>query len=91
MLVVLAGVAYCGATVRLGERTFFAHVARIWTTEETQELVQGVKESGAPVVERIKRGVRAGIEAGMDEARREAPVDPPADAPGQPDGHPDGR
>lgn len=73
ILVVLGGLAYFGATVELGQRTFFGHVARIWTTDETQDLVEGVKESGAPVMERIKRGVQAGLE----EARRPAPEDAP--------------
>ena len=56
------GLVYCGAAVPLGERTFFQHVARIWKTEEAQELKRGVQETSVPVVERVKRGVQAGVE-----------------------------
>lgn len=66
-LVLLAGLVYCGATVKLGERTFFGHVSRIWASEETQELVDGVKETSKPMVDKLKRGV----EAGYDEMVRE--------------------
>ena len=64
---IILAIAYCGATVPLGERTFFQHVAGIWQTEEAQQLRQGVQESSVPVVERVKRGVQAGVE----EVRRE--------------------
>lgn len=64
-LVALSAMAYCGATVDLGDHTFFEHVGRIWRTDETQQLVRGVQEESGPVVDRVKRG----IEAGLDEAR----------------------
>lgn len=66
-IAILAVVGYCGATVPLGERTFFQHVAQIWKTDETQGLVEGVKDQGEPLMERIRRGVQAGVE----EARRD--------------------
>lgn len=66
-LVILAVLVYCGATVKLGERTFFGHVSRIWSSEETRDLVDGVKETSEPVVDKVKRGVKAGY----DEATRE--------------------
>lgn len=78
-LVLVLGFVYCGAAVPLGERTLFQHIARIWQTDETQELVHGVKESSEPVVERVKRGVQAGVE----EAQRE--VDGGAGAPADAD------
>lgn len=62
MLVLLAALVYCGATVPLGERTFFEHMSRIWSTNEAQELVEGVKETSQPVVDKLKRGVEAGYE-----------------------------
>lgn len=62
-LALLCGFAYCGATVPLGERTFFGHVAQIWASEETQDLVNGVKEASDPMLDRIERGVEAGMEA----------------------------
>ena len=48
------------ATVKLGKRTFFGHVRRIWSSDETQELVDGVKEKSVPVVDKLGRGVKAG-------------------------------
>jgi hypothetical protein len=58
----LSSLVYCGATVKLGNRTFFGHVSRIWSSDETQEMVNGVKESSDPVVDKIKRGVKAGYQ-----------------------------
>lgn len=67
-LALLACLAYCGATVPLGDRTFFGHTERIWKSDETQQLVEGVREKSGPVLERVKRGVEAGVrEAAKDE------------------------
>lgn len=62
-LIVAGALAYCGATVKLGKRTFFDHVRAIWHTEEVQELEQGVKETAGPAVNRVKRGIEAGYHA----------------------------
>lgn len=60
----LAGtLAFCGATVKLGNRTFFGHVRAIWATEEVKELKDGVKEKAGPAADRVKRGVEAGYKA----------------------------
>lgn len=69
-LALAAGLAYCGATVKLGKRTFFGHVRAIWATEEVQDLKEGVEEKAAPAVKRVKRGVEAGLsdEAGSGSA-----------------------
>lgn len=67
---------YVGAFVQLGDRTLFQHVARIWKTDETKELVDGVKETSEPMVERLRRGFRAGLE----EARRDGDGGPAPDA-----------
>ncbi len=45
------------------------HAINIMQSTETRELVDGVKESSGPMVDRIKRGVKAGIE----EAQRDVP------------------
>jgi hypothetical protein len=50
-----------GFTVPVGERTLFGHVANIWSSDEAQELVEGVKDSSGPLVDRVKRGVEAGL------------------------------
>ena len=63
-LALAAGLACCGATVKLGKRTFFGHVQAIWATEEVQELKHGVKEKAGPAVDRVKRGVKAGRRGG---------------------------
>jgi hypothetical protein len=68
MIVFLSSLVYCGATVKLGKRTFFGHVSRIWSSEETREMVDGVKESSDPMMNKIKRGVKAGYQ----EASRDA-------------------
>ncbi len=61
-LAILVSLAYCGATVKLGKYTAFGHVKRIWGAEETQDMVDGVKETSEPVVDKVKRGVKAGYE-----------------------------
>ena len=64
----IAGVlAFCGATVPLGKRTFFGHVKAIWSSDEMGELKAGVKESAGPAADKVKRGVKAGIEAAKDD------------------------
>ena len=75
----LVGFIYFGATVELGGRTLFGHVANVWSSEEAQEMVEGVKESGTPMMERLERGVRAGVRAAREDAP--APKPKPEDAP----------
>ena len=70
VFVVLCTLAYCGATVKLGKRTFFGHVSAIWKTDEAQDMKEGVKEKAGPAAEKLKRGVEAGY--------REATKDEPA-------------
>jgi len=62
-LALAAGLAYCGATVKLGKRTLFGHVRAIWATEEVQDLKEGVKDNVGPTVDRVKKGVKKGYEA----------------------------
>ena len=61
-LALLAVFIFVGLTVPIGERTLFGHVSNIWASDEAQELVDGVKESSGPLVDRVKRGVQAGLE-----------------------------
>ena len=64
----LAGaLAFCGATVKLGNRTFFGHVRAIWKTDEAQDLKDGVKDKAKPAAGRLKRGIEAGYNAMKDE------------------------
>ena len=62
LLAIAVGLAYCGATVKLGKRTFFGHVRAIWETDEAQDLKEGVKDTAGPTVDKVKRGVKRGIE-----------------------------
>jgi len=76
-----------GATVPLGERTFFGHVGQIWAADETQVLVDEVKKKSGPVYDRVKRGVKAGVDeatsdgadAGPDEKSDEKPAEKPVE------------
>lgn len=56
-LALAAGLAYCGATVKLGKRTFFGHVRAIWETEEVQDLKNGVQEKAGPAARDLKNKV----------------------------------
>ena len=60
-LALFLGLLLFSFTVPIGERTLSGHVVNIWSSNEAQELVEGVKESGQPLVERVKRGVEAGL------------------------------
>ena len=77
-LVIVGALVYVGATVKLGNRTFFGHVRAIWHTEEVQDLKEGVKETAGPAVDRVERGVKAGYHAIKDDA--DAGVDGRGDA-----------
>ena len=71
VILVLAGaLAYCGATVKLGNRTFFGHVRRIWATDEVQDLKNGVKEKAGPAVDRVKKGASAGYKAMTEDEKK---------------------
>jgi hypothetical protein len=83
LFLALAGaLAYCGATVKLGNKTFFGHVQAIWKTGEVQDLKQGIEEKAGPTAHRIKNGVEEGIraatndDAGVDAGRDATPATP---------------
>jgi len=62
-LAIVGLLAYCGATVKLGNKTFFGHVKAIWATEEMHELKDGIEQKASPTADKLKRGVKAGLEA----------------------------
>jgi hypothetical protein len=70
LFLMLAGaLAFLGATVKLGNRTFFGHVRAVWATDEAQDMKQGVEQSAKPMLQKVKRGVEAGYrEATRDDA-----------------------
>jgi len=58
VFLLLAGaLAYCGATVKLGKRTFFGHIQAIWETEQVQDLKQGVQDKAGPAARELKNKV----------------------------------
>ena len=71
-LVLVVALAWCGATVKLGKRTFFGHVKAVWSTDEAQDMKEGIKEKAGPAAEKLKRGV----EAGYREATRDGGGEP---------------
>jgi hypothetical protein len=88
-LALALGLAYCGATVKLGKRTFFGHVKAIWATDEARELKDGVREKAGPAADRLKRGIEKGYEAATEDepgagsgsaGRKRAPAPAPAPA-----------
>jgi hypothetical protein len=69
-LAIIVGLAYCGATVKLGDKTFFEHVRAIWHSPETQDLKRGVEQTAAPAVHKLEHGAEVGYRAitGSDDA-----------------------
>jgi hypothetical protein len=62
-LVLVVGLAFCGATVKLGKRTFFGHVRAIWSSEPVQDLKEGVEEKAGPALKRVKKEVHEATES----------------------------
>ena len=78
-LALAVGLAYCGATVKLGKRTFFGHVKAIWATEEVQDLKNGVQEKAGPAARDLKNKVHemtADDATGSGSAGSAAPAKP---------------
>lgn len=72
-LIFAGALAYCGATVKLGNRTFFEHVRAIWHTDEAQDLKRGVEQTAGPAVNRVERGIHAGVKAIREDVDPNAP------------------
>jgi hypothetical protein len=62
-LAIIIGLAYCGATVKLGDKTFFEHVRAIWHSPETQDLKRGVEDTARPAVHKLEHGAEVGYRA----------------------------
>lgn len=82
LIVIAVGLTVCGATVKLGKKTFFGHVQAIWATEEVQDAKDGIKEKAGPVVDDLGKKAgpaadklgRAGKKA-LEEMTKDDPVD----------------
>ena len=68
--------AWCGATVKLGERTFFGHVRAIWATKEAQEMNKGIRDNAKPMIDKVKRGVEAGVREATKDDKPAPPQKP---------------
>ena len=71
-LALAVGLAVCGSTVKLGNKTFFGHVRAIWATDEVKDLKDGVKEKAGPAADRVKKGVSAGYKAMTEDEKKAA-------------------
>jgi hypothetical protein len=80
-LALAAGLAYCGATVKLGKRTFFGHVRAIWATEEVQDLKDGVKDNIGPAAKKVKNEIHDLTSDDDDKKGSGSAVPPPAPMP----------
>jgi len=54
-LAALAGFVWFGANVPLGSRTLFQHLQAIGRTRETQDLLDGTRESAKPLMDSVRR------------------------------------
>ena len=80
-LLIVLTVIVAAFTIDLGGKTFAQHVARIWKADETQDLVDGVKDASGPLANKLKRGAEAGWEAMQDKnAGKDAGPDKPTDS-----------
>jgi hypothetical protein len=82
-LAIIGGLAYCGATVKLGNKTFFEHVRAIWHTEEVQDLKHGVEDKAGPTVDKLEKGAKAGYNAMSGSGSASVLVDAGVDAAAQ--------
>ena len=73
---IVGTLAFLGATVKMGKRTFFGHIGAIWATKEAKDMREGVGEKAGPVVDKLERGVKAGVR----EATKDEPAAKPVDA-----------
>jgi hypothetical protein len=66
-LVLIGTLAWCGATVNLGKRTFFGHVRAIWSTPEARDMKNDLERKAGPAARKLKRGVEAGVRAATED------------------------
>ncbi|HEY1816845.1 MAG TPA: hypothetical protein VGG74_31070 [Kofleriaceae bacterium] len=62
-VVCVVALVYFGATVKLGDKTFFQHVRAIWHSPETQDLKRGVEDTARPAVKKLEHGASEGYRA----------------------------
>ena len=82
--------AFCwfGTTVPLGPHTLFGHLRAISATRESQELLDGTRQSARPLVDDVRRRI-AGMPAEPEPALHEAASGPASPAKGADAGAPE--
>jgi hypothetical protein len=63
----IAALIWFATTYPLGKYTLWGHMKRIWTSQETKDMVKGTEEATKPAIDKAKRAVKAGV----DEAKRD--------------------
>jgi hypothetical protein len=69
LLVGLVGLAlfvWFGANVRLGSRTLFQHLQAIGRTHETQDLLEGTRQSAKPLIDGVRKRLAGGADTDSD-------------------------
>ena len=77
-LAALGAFVWFGSTVTLGPHTLFGHLQAISHTKESQDLLEGTKQSAKPLVDDVRRRI----------AGAPAPEAKPAEAAARPDAGP---
>ena len=85
-LALLGGFVWFGSTVMLGSHTLFGHLQAISHTKESQDLLDGTKQSAKPLVDDVRRRI-AGAPAPAGKAG-DKPADRKAEASAKPDAGP---
>ncbi|HEY2899574.1 MAG TPA: hypothetical protein VGL59_03280 [Polyangia bacterium] len=82
-LALLVAVAWFGSTVTLGSHTLFGHLQAISHTKESQDLLEGTKQSAKPLVDDVRRRIAGAPDPEAktaEHAAAESPVNAPPDA-----------
>lgn len=84
-LIIAIALTVCGATVKLGKRTFFGHIMAIWKTEEVQDFKKGVEDKAGPALDELGKRAKPALEKagraakkGIEEYRRDGDAEAPA-------------
>jgi len=74
-LAALGAFVWVGANVPLGSHTLFEHLQAIGKTRETQDLLEGTRQSAKPLMDGVRDGMRKRL-AGEAAAHADAGVAP---------------
>ena len=80
-LAALGAFVWFGSTVTLGSHTLFGHLQAISHTKESQDLLEGTKQSAKPLVDDVRRRIAGAPESKSPEKTAEAAARPDAGPP----------